>query len=217
MSWDWITRLLLPSLSEGKYTIAAPYAAPNHSVMAALHRWFGDGVQLKTMVWDDDDLGPLLFTLPGPLIGAVARLLPVAMFAAAVWGACKRRAVRAQWGMCGLAFIAASSANVLFWHYHLVIMALPIAAAVAAARTRADKRLAWLGLGAIFLLALAPNVAAAGFRSTAAVKVLVWGVPTLWFLIGWWCLWACLWRATQVVPVPSMNASSSAISSEALA
>lgn len=216
MTYEWISKLLIPSMADAKYSPAIPYVFANNSVNAALHRLFGEGTQLKLTIWDSGDLGPLLFALPGPLLTTVGMLVPAVMFAMAVWGSLKRRDARAQWGMCGLAFIAASSANVLFWHYHLVVMALPIAAAFAAARTREDKRLAWLGFGAIFLLALAPNVAAAGFGSTAAIRMMVWGVPTLGFLAGWWCLWACIWRATQV-PVPSMNASSSSIMSEARA
>jgi hypothetical protein len=200
MTWEWITRWLLPSAQTTKFAINTPYAYNNHSVNAALHRLFGEGTQLKRMIWDQDDLGPLLFSLPKPLLTAVGMLVPVSMFGAAVYAACKRRETHMQWGMAGLAFIAASAANVLFWHYHFVAFVLPVAAAVAVARTRADTWLAWVGIGSLFVLALGPNVAAAGFGSLPAVRMMVWCVPTLGFVIGWCCLWACLWRSSPAQP-----------------
>lgn len=200
MTWEWVTRLLLPSAQTTKFAVNAPYAYSNLSVNAALHRLFGEGTQLKLMVWDQNDVGPLLFALPGPLLKATGMLVPVSMFGAAVYAAFKRRETHVQWGMAGLAFIAASAANVLFWHYHFVAFVLPVAAAVAVARTRADRWLAWVGIGSLFVLALGPNIAAAGFGSLPAVRMMVWCVPTLGFVIGWCCLWACLWRSSPPHP-----------------
>lgn len=200
MSWDWISRQLLPSMSDFESPTDAPYVFVNNSVTAALMRLFGEGTQLKLFVWDADDFGPLLFALPGGLLKFVGVAVPFVMFCVAVFTAWRRRDAKTQWGMAGLAFMAVSSANVLFWHYHFAAFVLPVAAALAAARTQTNRRLAWIGIGALFLLSMAPNVAAQGFLYIPANRMLVWCIPTLGFLIGWWCLWACLWRSSSSSP-----------------
>ncbi|MCB9892864.1 MAG: DUF2029 domain-containing protein [Planctomycetes bacterium] len=200
MTGAWLNDLLFPSLRSAEYGNTAPYIFANTSVDAALHRLFGEGVQLKIHTWDSGDLGPLLFALPGWLIKLVGIAAPVAGFGAAVTAAARRKDPRAQWGMAGLAFMAASSANVLFWHYHFCAFAMPIAAAFAVARHRSELRLAVCGLVSIGLFALVPPLLAAGFNQIAAVNLLVWGIPTAGFVAGWVCLWLCLWRATRPQP-----------------
>jgi hypothetical protein len=196
LTWTYLQELVLPSLGSGELEQGSTFMLANNSPVAVLHRLFGDGVQLRKTVWDQGDLGPLLFSLPTPLLKVFGMLIPLAMFVSGTWGAVRHRQRSIQVGMYGLLFMAASAANVLFWHYHLVGFALPFAAGMAVSEPgTTDRKLVWISLASIGGLALLPFLLFLELGVVQAQTPMMWGVPTLGILVGWVCLWAALWRA----------------------
>lgn len=201
LSGRFLEKHVLPSLGSGSFGQTASYMFVNASPMAALQRLFGDGTQLFLQVWDKESYGPLLFTLPQPLIKLLGLLIPAIMFALAGHLAWKRREPRAQWAGLGLAFLAASSANVLFWHYHLVMLVLP--AGVLALYLPDPKRrpLVTAALAAWILLLAAPQlVVHMGNEYRFVQWAMAWGMPTLGYLTGWFCAWQLVRRDRPAVP-----------------
>lgn len=193
LSLQFLERLVLPSLGSGAYQQAQPYVMVNTSPMAALQRLFGDGTELFLMSWDKNDVGPVLFTLPQPVIKTLGLLTPLAMYGLAAWGALRARDNRSQWAMLGLAFMAASAINVLFWHYHAVMLAIP-AAAVALHSRRHRAAITSMLVCWVVLLGLPHVVVHWGNEYRFLQWPMAWGMPTLGFVAGWFINWHLMRR-----------------------
>lgn len=197
LSWRFLEKLVLPSLGSGAYQQSQPYLMVNTSPMAALQRLFGEGTALFPYFWDADSVGPMLFALPQSVVKAAGMLLPLAMYVMAARVAMKRRDDRTQWGMLGLAFVAASALNVLFWHYHMVMLMIP--AAVAAVYVRKHRPMITAIMAAWVPLLAAPHVVAHWGHEYRFVQwMMAWGVPTLGFLVGWFVAWHLIRREAAV-------------------
>lgn len=124
MFTTYAEKWVIPSLETQKYQQDTAYAIPNNSPVAAFHRLFGEGVALKTVIWDEQDTGPLLFSLPKGILRICSMAIPASLYLASLALAWRKRSVEVMVASTGLAFTAASMANVLFWHYHILGMGM---------------------------------------------------------------------------------------------
>ncbi|MCL4731697.1 MAG: hypothetical protein KJ044_14840, partial [Planctomycetes bacterium] len=192
----YMQQLVLPRVASQAYRDLGAFAAPNSSPTAALSRLFGRREQLRTFAFGPDDYGPLLFALPAPVIRAAGLAVCLALYGMGALLAWRRRDAAGWLGGCGIAFMAAGMANVLFWHYHLAGMAL-VGAALAArmGRDAGARRGGAAALVCAFALANMPHLLHRIPGNQALNWLVIWGVPT-WGLVAALVLaWRVLWRA----------------------
>lgn len=131
-------------------------------------------------------------TLAPRLVRWIGGLFGLATYAVALVLAWRRREELTTVGVSGLALVATVFTQVTVWHYHLVMMAIPLAALAMMHERRQTPR---------WVLPLACGVLAACFNLTLSDRLALltqlreWGV-TLAALMAVWVLmaWSC-WRA----------------------
>ncbi len=186
MHVDYARVVLMPAAFDAKVVGAEQFYVLNNSLVAVLHRLFGDGVAFSPFPQLGGWHGPLLFALPRAtlrLAGGIAGALLVA--ASLVFA---RRSADSHTGRVAayaLCLAAAELAALNCWEHHLVFVALMLAP-LAAAQLEPGRRLL-VALSAIVALLwtgpylLHPIASAAGIELFGAVlsTVRTWGVPTL--------------------------------------
>ncbi|MEZ5992525.1 MAG: glycosyltransferase family 87 protein [Planctomycetota bacterium] len=189
---EYVENWVLPSVSSMKFTQGGAFKVPNHSPLAGLQRLFGEGTQLTPVVWDKDDVGPMLFALPGGLLKLAALGITAGLYLWSGWLWFRSKSRANALLALGMAFTAASMANVNFWHYHVPGMALVGGAMIVEAR-HADQR-KWRKIVLFFVLMTFGFTGPSLLRTYGMahfVQVMKWGIPT------WSILLACILALTS--------------------
>jgi len=191
---DFANTVLAPAVTDAKVVGDEQFYVFNNSLVAVLHRLFGDGVLFSPLPQLAGQQGPLLFALPRALLRGTGLAIGGAMFVASLLLA--RRTARSRSGRIaslGLALVAAELTALNFWEHHLVVLVLllaPLAAGelVSPARRRALGLLSaaafvsWTGL---YLLDPALSAWGADTASRLLWASRTWGLPTLAVVALW--------------------------------
>ncbi len=191
---QWVGIVALPG-AQGSLEFAGGTASPNISISAWLGRLFTEGAQL-TAFERPGVRGALLFALDDSVPLWVSRILTVGMLGCSLWLALVRGANAASRTLAAsLALVAVHLGNPLCWPYHLVLLALPVAALVSL-RPKRGFALAGLLAGTVTLPLLLYRVPGYSFFEQA----IVWGLPTAGLLAAFGLCALALFRAKPEAP-----------------
>lgn len=196
---DFLEFVFLKAVKTGAPAGFEQYYFFNNSGHAVLHRWF-DGVKLWPYT-NQLERGPLLFSVPEPVLKTLGYFAPLAMYGACCLAAFKRK------GDLGvhlvLAFMAAQFLNILFWEHHLLSLGLLVGVALAAGATH--KRV-WLAFAPFagcltlpFVIGFALLPAGSDWPETLLTRSRIWGLPTIAFLVAWGVVFRFAWKSSADV------------------
>lgn len=189
MHFDYVRVVLAPAAFDAKVVGAEQFYVLNNSIVAVLHRLFGDGVAFSPFPELGGWHGPLLFALPRGALRLVGGIVGALLVAASLVFA--RRSADSPTGRVAayaLCLAAIELATLNCWEHHLVFVALMLAP-LAAGQHEPQRRLLALSAAVAVLWTgpylLHPIASAAGIEAFGAVlsTVRTWGVPTLAVLV----------------------------------
>ncbi len=178
---QWVEQRLGPGLaSQDADTLGMRWLAPNNSLSAVTHRWFGQDHRLSTR---SGDRSPILTALPEPSIRWSGFLAATLLYLGALWLAWRTRegSRRSRAAAAGLALMAAALGNVLLWTHHLCLLTLVLAPLFAQGlEGREGRRSAAWVLTLTVALTFVPAIEQVPLFDRMAVL----GAPTLGVLIA---------------------------------
>lgn len=163
--------------------------APNNSLSSVTQRYFGEGKRLSMHA---QDLSPLIATAPTVIQKWLGPALALALLAASLALAWRRRDDDRRWAVaCGLGLLAAGLGNVLFWPHHLCLLAIVIGP-LWGIQKRTARALALVAV----VLCYVPLL--------DRIEVFDWmailGAPTLGVLTIWVVSFVASWKPAPILP-----------------
>jgi len=125
---DFFQAVVAPALSDAKVVGNEQFYVLNNSLVAVFHRLFGAGVTFSPLPEAAAWRGPLLFSLPRPLLRAAALTIGGTLFVGALVLA--RRTAHDRTGRVvalGLSYVSLQLVTLNCWEHHLVFLALVLA------------------------------------------------------------------------------------------
>lgn len=186
---QWVQARAGPGLaSQDARRLGASFRAPNNSLIAVVHRWFGEDRLLSNR---SGDRSPLAFAVPDELLRWPGFAVALLLYLAALGLAWRTRSSGedgrlGRTAAAGLALTAAALANLLFWSHHLCLLLLFLGPlfALGFGDYRGRRRGAML-VGALLLLTFLPTIE----QVPALDRLAIWGLPTLGVLVAWGVTW----------------------------